>query len=202
MEELFTQLFQQYGYLSLSVLIFAETVFPPIPSEAILLMGGFLTVRSGMSVVLSLLFATLGSVLGALVLYSVGRMLSVDRIYSFCGSKIGRVIGLKVKDIEKANAWFEKYEYAAVLLCRFVPVVRSIISLPAGISKMKISHFVLLSALGSAVWNGVLLLLGSYAGAEWERILRMFNTYGRFILIGLIFAFVLSVCLYIFKKRQ
>lgn len=202
MEELFTQLFMQYGYLSLTVMIFAETVFPPIPSEAVLLFGGFLTVRSGMSIIISLLCATAGSVAGALALYMCGRTVPLERISRLLGGRLGRVLRVKPGDVEKAGERFEKYGYTAVLVCRFMPIVRSVISIPAGMSKMKLPHFILLTALGSAVWNGFLLVMGAYAGAEWENILSYLETYGNIFLFAIILLFILGLCLYIAKKRK
>src|SRR5690606_27655616 len=90
--------------------------------------------------------ATMGSVLGAILLYSVGRVLNIERIDSFVDSKIGKKLGLKKEDIKKASKWFNKYGNKAVFICRFVPIVRSLISIPAGISKMKMSIFLPLTA--------------------------------------------------------
>ncbi len=201
MESSLMALFEQFGYVSILLLIFAETVFPPIPSEAILLFSGFMLVRSGMSIWSGVLFATLGSVLGALLLYQCGRLLSADRIRCFCDGKAGKLLRLKAADVDRADAWFDRYGYFAVLICRCIPIVRSLISVPAGIAKMKLIPFLLFTAVGSTVWNTLLLWLGAKTGAAWEDILYYFDLYGELILVVCLCLIIFGICLYI-KKRS
>ena len=168
MEDLILNIINEFGYIGILLLITIENIFPPIPSEVILTFGGFLTTFSRMSIWKVSVSSTIGSVLGAILLYSVGRVLNIERIDSFVDSKIGKKLHLRKEDIKKAGKWFNKYENKAVFICRFVPIVRSLISIPAGISKMKMSIFLPLTTIGSFVWNVVLIYLGKVAGEAWH----------------------------------
>lgn len=172
MQNALLEVINDYGYLGVLLLIFIENIFPPIPSEVVLLFGGFLTTRSEMSVPLVILFSTLGSMLGAAVLYLVGRMLNRERIKQLFSGKFGRAMRLQPNDVTRAESWFKRYEKKAVLICRCIPVVRSLISIPAGMAKMRLFPFLALTLLGSTVWNTVLVLIGSLAGSAWEQSLK------------------------------
>ncbi|NLN15015.1 MAG: DedA family protein [Tissierellia bacterium] len=200
MEDIILGIINEYGYLGVFLLITIENIFPPIPSEVILTFGGFLTSFSDMSFVNVTLAATLGSVLGAVILYGIGRILTIDRLNAFVDCNIGRALHLKKGDILKAGKWFNKYENKAVFICRFVPIVRSLISLPAGISKMKMKIFLPLTALGSFIWNGVLIYLGKVAGEAWHSIVDYMNLYSIIVLIIFILIALLVGIVYI-KKR-
>lgn len=193
MEDLMLDIINEFGYIGIFLLITIENLFPPIPSEVILTFGGFLTTFSGMGYWQVVISATMGSVLGAIILYSIGRVLSIERIYGIIDSNIGKKLHLKKDDVKKAGKWFNRYENKAVFICRFVPIVRSLISIPAGISKMKMGFFVSLTALGSFIWNAILIYLGRVAGKAWHNIVDYMDFYTRivfiiFIIIGLIFA--------------
>lgn len=202
MEGSFTALFEQFGYAAILLLIFAETVFPPIPSEAILLFGGFMLARNGMSIWLGVLFATVGSLLGAWLLYQCGRLLSEDTIRRFCSGKVGKLLRLKVSDVDKADKWFQRHGYWAVLICRCVPIVRSLISIPAGVAKMKQVPFLLLTAVGSTVWNTLLVWLGAKAGDSWEELLYYFDMYGEIIGGVCLCLAIIGIVVYITKRPK
>src|SRR5690606_25841970 len=119
-----------------------ENIFPPIPSEVILTFGGFMTTFSNISLIGIIISSTIGSVLGAIILYVLGRILSTDRLESLIDSKFGKMLHLKREDIKRSEKWFSKYGNRAVFFCRFIPIVRSLISIPAGISKMKWNTFI------------------------------------------------------------
>lgn len=192
MNELMLDIMSKYGYLGIFFLIFIENLFPPLPSEVILLFGGFLTTYAGLNVPFVILAATLGSLLGAIVLYTLGNKLKYDTIVGLFSGKTGKVLGLKGTDLHKTNEWFRKRGPAAVFLCRFVPLIRSLISIPAGITGMRKRTFLILTALGSAIWNTVLIMLGRIAGESWNKYDSFFSTYSKvFVIIagvaGLIF---------------
>lgn len=116
-----------------------------------------------------ILSATIGSVLGAIILYGIGRLLSVDLLAKILDGKIGKILRFKKEDVFKACDWFNSKGKKTVLLCRCVPIVRSLISIPAGMAKMKFGIFLVLTTIGSFVWNIVLVYLGAAAGEAWEK---------------------------------
>ncbi|WP_258361015.1 DedA family protein [Moorella sulfitireducens] len=191
MQDIIIEIINRYGYIGVFLLITIENIFPPIPSEVILTFGGFITTFSNMNVWGVILSATLGSVLGAIVLYYLGRVLNTYRLERLFGSKFGRMLGLKKEDVRKAEKWFIKYGNMAVFLCRFVPIVRTLISIPAGISGMKLSVFLPLTTLGTLIWNTVLVYLGRLAGNAWETIAMYVNLYSMLAAASLLLAALL-----------
>ena len=194
------EIMNQFGYIGILMLIAIENIFPPIPSEVILTFGGFMTTYSKLTVWGVIASATAGSVLGAVVLYEFGRAFTPLRVKRLLDSRWGHILHLKKRDMTKAFGWFDRYGKTAVLFCRCVPLVRSLISIPAGMAKMRIGLFLLLTTAGSLVWNTVLVYLGVAAGASWETIIRYMNTYSiiTFIALGVI---VLILVVIFFKKR-
>ena len=170
MEELFFNFINQFGYVAIGALIFIENVFPPIPSEVILPLSGFFTTTTNMVLPLVVISATAGSVLGAYILYGVGWVLSRERLMRFFDTKPMRLLGFKGSDIASAIDWFDRKGQVTVLICRCIPVVRSLISIPAGTARMNPVKFTLFTLLGSAVWNTVLCSLGAAAGSAWETV--------------------------------
>ena len=178
MQEWMLSFVGSYGYLGIFALIFIENVFPPIPSEAVLLFGGALTVSTAMNVPGTVVAATFGSLAGAIVLYALGRVFQADRLRRLFAGRFGEVTHLKPEYVDLAESWFSRYEAKAVLICRCIPVVRSLISIPAGFSKMPMGRFLLLTALGSTVWNTVLVSLGAGLGTAEKQRLTLFALYG------------------------
>ncbi len=170
MEDIFTNLISQFGYIGVWFLIFFENVFPPIPSELILPLSGFFTTTTSLTLPGVIIAATIGSVTGAYVLYGVGRLLSRERLTAFFSTRPMRLLGFKPDDINKAVDWFDRKGQATVLICRCIPVVRSLISIPAGTAKMGVVRFSLYTLVGSAVWNTVLCTLGAAAGSAWKTV--------------------------------
>lgn len=205
MEQFVISIMNQYGYFGIFFLIFVENIFPPIPSEVVLLFGGFMTTYSKLSVPFMVLFSTLGSVAGAIVLYYIGKILNKDRLKKIVAGKIGKVLRLKVNDIEKAVCWFDTKGNKTVFFCRFIPVVRSLISIPAGMSEMSMSKFLLYTFAGSSIWNTVLLLIGNRVGNNWKDILYIMNQYSHIVLILLILALIIFLfyfCSFRSKKKK
>ena len=158
----------QYGYLALAALIFLENVFPPIPSEAILPAAGFMSRIGSLWLPAAILAATIGSLLGAYILYGVGRVLSQERLEHLMGTRPLRMLGFEPSDVSSAIGWFKKHGQTSVLVCRCIPVVRSLISIPAGTSGIGVPRFSVYTFLGSLAWNTVLCALGYVAGSAWE----------------------------------
>ena len=170
MEAAFYDFISQFGYLAVAGLILFENVFPPIPSELILPLSGFFTTTTEMTLPGVIVAATTGSVLGAFILYGIGRLLSRERLTRFFETRPMRLLGFKSTDVASAIDWFDRKGQATVLICRCIPVVRSLISIPAGTAKMSIVRFTLYTFIGSAVWNTVLCSLGAAAGSAWATV--------------------------------
>lgn len=202
MEEFVISIMNQYGYFGIFFLIFIENIFPPIPSEVVLLFGGFMTTYSKLGVPLMILFSTLGSVVGAIVLYYVGKILNKERLKKIVSGKVGKMLRLKASDIEKADRWFDTKGNKTVFFCRFIPVVRSLISIPAGMSEMAMTKFLLYTTVGSAIWNTVLLVIGNRVGKNWKDILGIMDQYSHVVLILLIILFVVFLVYFFYFRTQ
>jgi len=200
MQDIILNIINQYGYIGVFLLIAIENIFPPIPSEVILTFGGFMTTFTDMNVWGVIIAATLGSVIGAVILYSLGRILSPERLENIFDSKFGKMMHLKKEDVGKAENWFAEYGTKAVFLCRFVPIVRSLISIPAGMAKMSWVKFLPLTISGTFIWNLVLVHLGRFAGEAWESIVSYINIYSRIVLVILILVVLFFVIIFV-KKR-
>jgi membrane protein DedA with SNARE-associated domain len=151
---------ERLGAVGVGFAILLETVVPPIPSEAVLGLAGVLINDGRLSIVPVVLCATLGSILGAVFFYYVGRALGPRRSHAF----LDRLPLVETEDVDKTFAWFERHGRSAVFFGRMVPIVRSFISVPAGVVRMPFPQFVLYSAAGSLIWNSVLIGLGVAAG--------------------------------------
>lgn len=184
----------KYGYLGILFLITIENIFPPIPSEVILTLGGFMTSKDGINMSLFgvIIYSTFGSMLGAIILYYVGYIFNKDRLLKIVRSRVGRILCLKESDIVKSDNSFNKNGDLTVLYCRFIPIVRSLISIPAGVNKMKLSIFLLYTFVGSLIWNTVLVSLGKLVGENYMVVAGVFSKYSKVILI-------LLICLIVYK---
>ena len=202
MQEFIISLMGQFGYFGVFFLIALENVFPPIPSEVILLFGGFMTTYTSLNIALMVVAATLGSLLGAIVLYYIVKILNKERLKKIVSGKVGKVLRLKEKDIDMADHWFDTKGNKTVFFCRFIPIVRSLISIPAGMSEMPMAKFLLYTTVGSAIWNTVLIVIGNRVGENWESILGVFDQYSHIVLILLILIFVLFIVWFYTKKQK
>jgi membrane protein DedA with SNARE-associated domain len=163
-----TDIIDSIGLIGVALLVALENVFPPIPSELILLLAGFNVSEGRFDYVSGVIVATIGSVIGAYFLYGVGRLLDDDRMERFLAG-IGRFVGLKKSDVHKGFVWFEKYGNYVVFFGRLIPVVRSVVSIPAGGDRMPLGKFTLLTASGSLIWNMVWVAVGWALGDQWEK---------------------------------
>lgn len=201
MQNWITDFMEQFGYLGIFLMIALENVFPPIPSEVILPFGGFMTTYSGLTVPGVIAAATGGSVLGAAILYGVGLLLDVERLEKIV-DRWGHILRVTKKDIHKADAWFDKYGYWTVLFCRMVPLIRSLISIPAGMSNMKFPLFLLFTTIGTLIWNVILVSVGAALGESWEDITNFMDIYSNiaYTLIGI--GIIVFVIWFIRKKKR
>lgn len=178
-------------------LIALENVFPPLPSEVILPLAGFTASQGDLHFVGAILWTTLGSLVGAMVLYQIGAWLGRDRIRHFA-RKLPLV---KVKDIDKAEHWFTKHESQAVFFGRMIPVVRSLISIPAGIEKMPMKLFVIYTAIGSMIWNTALITAGYLLGEQWH-LVETYVGVLQYLVLAAVLVFVAYFVLSRTKKRR
>lgn len=191
---------ENYGYAGIFILILLENIFPPIPSEIVLTVGGFMTTATQLNIAGVIAASTAGSVAGAIILYYIGRWLSVDRLESLV-DKYGKWLRLKKEDIHKADAWFDRFGIWAVFFGRLIPVVRSLISIPAGMSGMKVKQFLIFTIAGTLIWNTVLVLMGAAVGGNRDAIMNYLNTYSNAVYIFLALGAIAGIW-YFIKKRK
>lgn len=200
MENWITNMMEQFGYWGILLLIAVENVFPPIPSEVILTFGGFMTTYTNLTVIGVIVVATIGSIIGAIILYGVGYLVNVDRLEQWIG-KYGKYLRLKKEDVRRADAWFDRYGYWTVLFCRMIPLIRSLISIPAGMSKMKFGLFLLFTTIGTAIWNTILVSVGAAVGGNWESIVEFMDVYS-YIAYALIAVIGLAAVIWFLRSRR
>jgi membrane protein DedA with SNARE-associated domain len=155
------------GYVGVFLMVVLENVFPPIPSEAILPLAGFLAGEGRFWLSAVILAATMGAVAGALILYYAAYWFGEARL-RWLIRKYGKWFAVSERDLDSANAWFDHHGYKAVFLCRMVPIVRSLVSLPAGLRRMNLVPFIAYTAIGSGLWNSLLIVAGWWLGDNWE----------------------------------
>jgi membrane protein DedA with SNARE-associated domain len=198
MVEWITNTMSSLGYLGIGLLMFAENLFPPIPSELIMPLAGFTVAKGEMNFVFAVLAGVLGTVLGALPWYYAGKIMSEERLRTLA-DKYGKWMALSGKDIDKADRWFDRHGNQAVFFCRLVPGVRTLISLPAGISGMPLAPFLLYSTLGTTLWVGLLTYLGFVLGDNYDLVDEYLGPVSKIVLGLLVVAFIAWVVL---KKQK
>ncbi|WP_424766473.1 DedA family protein [Paenibacillus sp. sgz302251] len=201
MENWITDFMEQYGYFGILLLIALENLFPPIPSEVILTFGGFMTTYTSLTPLGVVVTATLGSVIGAIILFYLGRLLGVERLEKII-DRWGHVLRVKKEDIRRADAWFDKYGYWAVFLCRMVPLIRSLISIPAGMSGMKFVPFLLFTIFGTLIWNTLLVYIGAAVGDNWHDIINFMDIYSTIAYAIIAVVIIIVLILYIRRAKK
>ena len=204
----------QFGYLGVALLVVIENVFPPIPSEVVLPFAGFVAqqgasavnatagaAQSDTTVVGMMIAATVGSVVGALILYFVSAAIGPERLRQFV-ERFGKWFGVKSSDLVRAEEWFDRRSSAAVLVGRCVPLIRSIVSIPAGFRRMKLTSFVVLTAIGSAVWNIALIGAGAVLGDQWERVGEYVGVFQWLVIAAVLLLLVRFVVSRLKNRRQ
>jgi membrane protein DedA with SNARE-associated domain len=180
------------GATGVGLLVALENLIPPIPSEIVLSMAGYLAGAGRVNLVLVTVAATAGSVLGALALYWLGYALGEDRLRRW----LDRIPLVDADDLDTADRWFERHERAAVLFGRMAPVVRSVISVPAGANHMPLGQFTLFTTIGSGVWNCIFVGAGYALGSRWQNV----EQYSNWINYGVWALIVLAVANWAVKK--
>ena len=204
----------QFGYLGVALLVVIENVFPPIPSEVVLPFAGFVAqqgasavnatagaAQSDTTVVGMMIAATIGSVVGALILYFVSAAIGPERLRAFV-ERFGKWFGVKSSDLVRAEEWFDRRSVVAVLVGRCVPLIRSIVSIPAGFRRMKLTSFVVLTAIGSAVWNIALIGAGAVLGDQWERVGEYVGVFQWLVIAVVLLLLVRFVVLRLKNRRR
>ena len=203
----------QFGYFGVALLVVIENVFPPIPSEIVLPFAGFVAqqsasavnatadaAQSDTTVVGMMIAATVGSVVGALILYFVSAAIGPERLRGFV-ERFGKWFGVKSSDLVRAEEWFDRRSVVAVLVGRCVPLIRSIVSIPAGFRRMKLTSFVVLTAIGSAVWNIALIGAGALLGDQWERVGEYVGVF-QWLVIAAVLVLLVRFVVSRLKKRR
>ncbi len=201
MEQIITDFISKWGYTAIFILILLENVLPVVPSEIILTFAGLLSVKSHLSIWTLLIIATIASFIGLLILYYICRLISEEKLYRFV-DRHGKWMKLKSKDLKRANDWFKKYGAWAVFLCRFVPVLRVLITIPAGINRMNVIQFTTLSLIGTTIWNFALILLGRLLSDSFDALMNGIHTYSHIMYVIIIIAVIYFVIRYLMKRRR
>lgn len=184
------------GAVGLALLLVGETLFPPMPSEAILPLAGFYVEQGRLSYVAAVLGATVGSLTGALVLYWLGRYGGRPLVL-----KERRFLRIRERDLDRAERWFENHGPWIVLVARVIPLVRSYISIPAGTMRMNLAVFCVLTFVGSGIWNAGLIGAGWALGARWHEASETVGAWSPFVVVGVALACVLGVAWWRYRRR-
>ncbi len=195
---------EQFGLLGVTVMMFLENVFPPIPSELIMPAAGFAAAMGKMNLVLVIIAGTLGSVLGALPLYYLGTVFDEKRLFSLA-EKYGKYVLVKPSDVTNAQDWFHKYGKTVIFFGRMIPAIRSLISIPAGMARMPMLPFLVLTAIGSAIWTTILAYAGYILGANYEQVETFIEPISKIVVIvvlciGAVIAFMRIKSVFFDKK--
>ena len=191
---------EQLGYLGVALLVVLENVFPPIPSEIVLPFAGFVAQQGSYSVVLMILAATVGSVIGALIMYWIAAVIGDDRLHAFT-RKLGKWVQIREADLTRAEEWFDRHAMSAVLVGRCVPLIRSVVSIPAGFRRMKLVPYIAYTFLGSLVWNIALVGAGAILGDNWERVGSYVGVF-QWVVIALVIAVGVRFALGVYRRRN
>lgn len=187
---------EQLGYFGIALLMFLDNVFPPIPSEVIMPSAGFAASKGQLLLSGVIIAGNFGSLLAAALLYWVGRKIPNQSIFNWV-DRYGKYLFIKSEDVKKALDWFEKYGHRVVFFGRMVPAVRSLISIPAGMSHMPFWKFMLYSSVGTIIWTTFLACVGYYFGNNIELMQQIFSRVGYVIIV-----IVLILVAYFFYKKS
>lgn len=199
MVEWIQNLMQSMGYLGIFLLMVLENLFPPIPSELIMPLAGFTASpqRGTLNIWLVILIGALGSVVGTLPLYYVGRVFGLERSKAWA-NRYGKWLTVSGADLQKASDWFDRNGNKAVLIGRIVPGIRSLLSLPAGVSAMGVTQFSIYSFIGSLAWSALLAGLGYFLGENYDKVQNYVDPISKIVLVAL----VLGFAWWVMKRRR
>ena len=183
------------GYPGILAAMVAENLFPPIPSEIVLPLAGYEVAQGTLTFTFTVLVATAGSLIGALILYAIGRYGGRPAI-----DRWGRLLRVTNADLDRAERWFERWGDWIVLFSRLVPLVRSVVSVPAGLMRMSLLRFALLTTLGSLLWNFLLVGAGYQLGSRWEQISALIGRWSDVMLVLAILS-VVAAGVWLWRRR-
>jgi membrane protein DedA with SNARE-associated domain len=192
-----TDLMHTAGAPGAALAIALENIFPPLPSEVFLPLAGFTAAQGKMSLLDAILWTTFGSVAGAVLLYWIGAMLGRDRIRRIAT----RMPLVRVSDVDRTEAWFLRNGYRAVFFGRMIPVFRSLISIPAGIERMRMAPFLAYTAVGSLLWNTALILAGYLLGDNWHLVEQYLGIASKAVMVLAGVAVVIFVVTRLAKRK-
>lgn len=187
-----TSILESGGALAIAALMFLENVFPPIPSELIMPMAGFNAARGGTPLWLAILAGGLGSLAGAYFWYLVGRAFGPIRMRMLV-VRYGRWLTMNLSELDQAEAWFQRHGAAIVFFGRFIPTIRTLISIPAGIERMPVAPFLIFTALGSFIWSGALALAGYLLEDRYEQVEHWVNPVSTAVVIAIVAIYIYRV---------
>ncbi len=197
LEEWVLAVMEKLGYLGIAFLMFLDNIFPPIPSEIIMPSAGYTASKGDLSLIGVIIAGSAGSLIAAMILYWIGRKIPEQRLFSFI-EHYGKFLRIKVTDLEKALGWFNQHGHKIVFFGRMIPAVRSLISIPAGMSKMPFGKFMTYSALGTIIWTTFLACLGFYLGENQEMMSTILSRIGYVIL-----AIAFIICgIWLYKRKR
>ena len=177
------------GAPGVAVAIGLENLFPPLPSELILPVAGFAASRGSLGLIEVIIWATIGSVIGALALYGVGALLGRERMRKL----LVKVPLVSIEDVNRTEAWFDRHGRATVFFGRMIPIFRSLISIPAGVTRMSMWRFIPLTAAGSLIWNTVFIVAGFYLGENWAIVEEYAGIFQNLVIAAVLIAIVVFV---------
>jgi len=196
MKEWILQIMTSLDYVGIGLLMFLENLFPPIPSELIMPLAGFAISQGKMQFFPAILAGVVGTMLGALPWYYVGKLVGEENIKRLADN-YGKWISISRKDIEKADRWFHKHGEKAVFIGRLVPGIRTLISLPAGISNMNLIPFLIYSTIGTTIWVSFLTFAGYKLGEHYELVDQYLDPVSKIVAVILVIALII----WIVRKR-
>lgn len=185
MSEWILAIMDKLGLVGVTLMMFLENVFPPIPSELIMPAAGFAAAMGQMNIILVIIAGTLGSVLGALPLYYLGTVFDEKRLLKLT-EKYGKYFLVRPSDVTNANAWFNKYGKAVIFFGRMIPAIRSLISIPAGMNRMPMLPFLVLTTIGSAIWTTLLAYAGFVLGVNYNKVETFIEPISKFVVISVL----------------
>lgn len=180
-----TDVVDALGYVGVAFIVALENLFPPIPSEVVLPLAGFIAGQGRATLIGMIVAATVGSVVGAWALYGIAAWVGPVRIRRFVG-RYGRWVSVDLDELGKAEAWFDRRSRSAVLVCRCVPLIRSLVSIPAGFRRMPLVRFTVATAIGSAIWNCVLVGAGYALGDRYGDVEDYVGILQALVIIGVV----------------
>ena len=190
------QIIGSIGYLGIFLLMLAESTVLPVPSELVLPFAGYLVSSGQLDLILTILSATLGTIVGALISYYIGKF--VGRAFV---ERYGKYVLLNTHDLELAHKWFEKHGDKIIFICRFIPAVRHVISIPAGTAEMKRRKFITYTALGGLIWNSFLVWVGMLLQKNWNEVVK-YTEGADLVIIAIVVVAIIGFLVYKYKKGK